>query len=289
MDWGALATFGGSLGGSLLSDWSNKRASNRNADIQREFAKNGIRWRVADAKAAGINPLAALGANMNPSSPVAVGTDFGDLGLGKVGQDISRAMGSKMTKEERDMHELKKQLLQTQIEGQRIDNANNAKNIGTPPPMPDADFKGTPGDVARTGISVVPDQVTAAKQTGVTAGTHALYTDAMDENGITWRMPNKDFADVLESSFPMWVRHNITEAVRTGKSWLSIFMDKKYKPILAKQLRKVRPPSPRKGWEYRWDAVRSAWRLDKMDGQRTHLFHYWDRRETEKRYKIERN
>lgn len=38
--------------------------------LQREFAQNGIRWRVDDAKAAGLHPLAALGASSASYSPV---------------------------------------------------------------------------------------------------------------------------------------------------------------------------------------------------------------------------
>ena len=35
----------------------------RNEALQREFAQNGIRWRAADARAAGLHPLAALGSS----------------------------------------------------------------------------------------------------------------------------------------------------------------------------------------------------------------------------------
>lgn len=44
-----------------------------NIDLQKEFAQMGIRWRVDDAKAAGIHPLAAVGASgasYSPSIPI---------------------------------------------------------------------------------------------------------------------------------------------------------------------------------------------------------------------------
>jgi len=45
------------------------------ADNQREFAKMGIRWRVEDAKAAGLHPLVAMGSNVGGAS-LPVGQSF---------------------------------------------------------------------------------------------------------------------------------------------------------------------------------------------------------------------
>lgn len=48
-----------------------KRANIANEKLQREFAQQGIQWKVQDAKHAGIHPLAALGAvTPSPSIPV---------------------------------------------------------------------------------------------------------------------------------------------------------------------------------------------------------------------------
>lgn len=77
----------------------------RQIALQKEFAQNSIQWRAADAKAAGLHPLAALGAQTSSFSPVAVGSlptpsfsrDFGDMG-----QDLSRAMAALKPKEVRD-------------------------------------------------------------------------------------------------------------------------------------------------------------------------------------------
>lgn len=45
---------------------------------QEKFAKHGVRWRVADAQAAGIHPLAALGMSPNQATPVTIGADPGE-------------------------------------------------------------------------------------------------------------------------------------------------------------------------------------------------------------------
>ena len=66
-------------------------ATDKNIRLQKEFAKNGIQWKVADAKAAGIHPLYALGANTMSFSPVSAG-DGGAGYISQMGQDVSRAM-----------------------------------------------------------------------------------------------------------------------------------------------------------------------------------------------------
>lgn len=68
------------------NDWTGKSNTEANIQQQREFAQKGIRWRVSDAKKAGIHPLFALGANTASFSPVA-GPDYG----GAVGDVMSAA------------------------------------------------------------------------------------------------------------------------------------------------------------------------------------------------------
>jgi hypothetical protein len=75
------ATIGIATGNPLLgaasafSDYENARntrkANEANIALQREFAQKSIQWKTADAKAAGLHPLAALGAQTNtPTIPV---------------------------------------------------------------------------------------------------------------------------------------------------------------------------------------------------------------------------
>ena len=60
---------------SLAQTKSNNAAqldlANRNMAMETDFAKNGISWRIADAAANGISPLAALGSAEPSYSPVA--------------------------------------------------------------------------------------------------------------------------------------------------------------------------------------------------------------------------
>lgn len=70
----------------------NNSINAANASLQREFAQQGIRWRVEDAKAAGLHPLAALGMQPAQASP-----SFQWI----QGQDTSRAARANMTDVER--------------------------------------------------------------------------------------------------------------------------------------------------------------------------------------------
>lgn len=74
----------------------------QNIANQREFAQQGIRWKVADAQAAGLHPLAALGAQTSSFSNV-VGADIPvpRTDFGGMGQDLGRAIDAGSSQAER--------------------------------------------------------------------------------------------------------------------------------------------------------------------------------------------
>lgn len=99
------------LGGILSGNQSEKNAEmqarerQQDRELQKEFAQNSIRWKSADALAAGISPYYALGAPTASYSPVSIG-DGPISGIGKglsdASQDLGRAAGAAMSQEERD-------------------------------------------------------------------------------------------------------------------------------------------------------------------------------------------
>lgn len=80
----------GSLAGGFMQANTAEKNAQRNIALQKEFAKSGIQWKVEDAKAAGVHPLYALGAQTNSFSPVSVGDQ--DMGLSGAGQALGRAV-----------------------------------------------------------------------------------------------------------------------------------------------------------------------------------------------------
>lgn len=108
---GDLLKAGVSIGSSILGNNSASDAAEKNLYYQKEFAQNGIRWRVEDAKAAGIHPLAVLGAHVTPYQPVFQGSDFSDMG-----QNIQRAIDAKKTPAERALVDLQLEQARANIE-----------------------------------------------------------------------------------------------------------------------------------------------------------------------------
>lgn len=75
----ALPGIGGIVGG-IAGAISSRKTAKENIQLQKDFAQQGIRWKVADATAAGIHPLYALGAQTHSFAPNPVGNDFGTIG-----------------------------------------------------------------------------------------------------------------------------------------------------------------------------------------------------------------
>lgn len=148
--FGELLSFGGQLLGGLLGRSSASSQAAEQAKMQEAFAKNSVRWRVADAKRAGIHPLAALGAQTHSYSPVAFNDPLPNA-LANAGQDIGRAIDATRTRPERadayvktvqDLNitrlGLENELLASQI--------GRIRSAGHPPPMP----TGSQGNVFAT-------------------------------------------------------------------------------------------------------------------------------------------
>lgn len=102
---GSLISAGANLLGGLFGSNSAEKATRAQLAAQKEFAQHGVRWRVEDAKAAGLHPLYALGANVPSYSPVSVQDPMGEA-ISQAGQNIGRAVSSSMTSHERMMADL---------------------------------------------------------------------------------------------------------------------------------------------------------------------------------------
>lgn len=115
---------------------------------QREFAQMGVRWRVEDAKAAGIHPLYALGAQTHSYSPVSVaGADTPATSFGQMGQDLSRAVNATRTGDERaaayndaiQKLSIERGTLENEVLRQRLRTMVAGANPALPGSVPEAD------------------------------------------------------------------------------------------------------------------------------------------------------
>jgi len=87
---GSVISGVGSLFGGKKSKEAADNAAMANYLAQKEFAQNGIRWKVEDAKAAGLHPLFALGGSGATFSPSFTVSGEG-AGIADAGQHLGRA------------------------------------------------------------------------------------------------------------------------------------------------------------------------------------------------------
>ncbi len=128
---GLLGDVAGAVGGIVGGIMGNNSAADtaqKNYEAQKEFAQNGIRWKVADAKAAGIHPLAALGVNNASFSPSFTAGDYS--WLGDAGQNLGRAIESKATRAERELGKaMQAETHAEQIRGLKLENDIRAETL----------------------------------------------------------------------------------------------------------------------------------------------------------------
>lgn len=141
-----------------------REANEKNLAYQKEFAQNGIRWKVADAQAAGLHPLIGAGAQGQSFSPSFVGDTTAGDSLAQMGQNISRAVDATLTRKEREeqlqlakaekIHELMRQerhdqqqdaLMRSEIDKNRAQaNLYNSQALGQAGMVSRSSFLGQP-------------------------------------------------------------------------------------------------------------------------------------------------
>lgn len=271
---GGLAGAALSIGGALFGRRENRRTQStnqanverqfRNAErdrqLQREFAQHGVRWRVADAKAAGLHPLFALGgtgATFSPA-PVNVGVHGGSggsiaRGFASAGQDLSRAIDSTRTKRERrdarleilalDRAQLQNELLKAQIA------KLNATQVG--PAMPSSLPSAVPEHTGGSGEAFItrPVEVPA-----VQSGRPSQEAGAFPET--RWMRTERGGFQPVPS------REVIEDADISNPAALSWYFRNQFLPSLGFRGSGSPPPErflPKgaKGW--RWNTMEQAW------------------------------
>lgn len=147
---GSIISAGANIIGGLMGQSSASKAAEQQAAVAREniemqktFAKKGIRWKVEDAKAAGIHPVYALGAPTTSFSPISMSSTADNSlgrGIAAAGSDIGRAMNATRTGSERvdaytqaaQQLSLEKGALENQLLASQIKRLESQSN----PPMP---------------------------------------------------------------------------------------------------------------------------------------------------------
>lgn len=231
-----------------------ERQGNVNYDRQKEFARMGIQWRVADAKEAGLHPLFALsggGAAFAPN-PITVGGSGIGSAMEKMGQGVSRAAAASMTTEQRQVQDAQLKLLAAQTDKEtahaqflRSQASGGASGPGNPPfpsvypqlgdemswpaRMPAA----APHDLrhAFDASKYTPAEVGSVREATphVAAGTAGAASMEVRLGGVPILLPrSNDVGEALEGMlnpvvFAMWLQENVDHY---GPGWLRSAMKK---------------------------------------------------------------
>lgn len=222
----------GNLIGAGLSLWGGQKAqkqqneiAERNIQLQKDFAQQGIQWKVNDAKAAGIHPLYALGAQTHSFAPVSVGDSLSSA-FANAGQYIGRAANATASGSQRinavteaaQSLALEKAGLENELLRSQIRRNNSA---GTPPPMP---HPGTNWAMPGQGATTIPDIPGTVVDKGLTrtgmdpsqpwseSGAISDVGFARNSWGGMSPIPSKDVKERIEDIMPaewMWAVRNL--------------------------------------------------------------------------------
>lgn len=203
--------------GKTLYDYSRSnrlnRQSQRNSDrdyaLQDELARSGIRLRVADAKAAGLHPLSALGVPLaSGGGNQAMFTDpvSSDIAW-NLGQDNSRATNATRTTLERS--KARNDSLQTErmeLENDLLRSQIRKINASPNPPFPSATDDSRRAIAGQAGSEV---EIRPAQPTATHPGIPSQEAGAIADRGFTRTSPTT-FAvipslDVKERIEDQWI------------------------------------------------------------------------------------
>lgn len=221
---GNLIGAGASLLGGILGQNSQRKMAKQNIQLQKDFAQQGIQWKVADAKAAGIHPLYALGAQTHSFAPVSIGDSLSPA-IANAGQDIGRAVNAVSTGSQRtqgitqamEALALERAGLENEVLRSQIRRNNSA---GTPPATP---LPGTKWLIPGQGETTIPDIPGTIVDKGLTRSgidPTAGYREsgalpdvgyALTPSGGYAPVPSKDVKERIEDIMPAewmwWIRN----------------------------------------------------------------------------------
>lgn len=264
---GTLISAGSTLLGGLLGKSSaddaraaTQRMADQNIALQREFAQNGIQWRVEDAKKAGIHPIYALGGGGASFSPVSAAFSADTSlpnALASAGQDVGRAIHATRSASGR-VDAMGKAAAALQLEGLHLANENarvelasktarlRAGQIG--PPLPSSgDAYLIPGQsqsplIKQKPLELAPSPSNAPHAEG---GSHGDVGYARTVTGGYAPVPSKDAKDRNEDML-------IPEMLW---SWRNNIL-----PNFRESYRKPPPFDPGPGREWRWSTSGQEYR-----------------------------
>lgn len=268
--YGANQAAAASRRGAKISMKTTKWAGRKNAALQTRFAKRALRWRVEDAKKAGLHPLAALGAQIPGASPSFTAGDAGSIlaqggaaegqMYAQMGQNLGAAL-SNLQGDPNAAYTAKVQALH--LKNLELQNVALSADIaqktqpGYAPNFPSAArasvIPGQGNGLPSSGYVIEPNKVTASEVGGaVEAGANPAVSFVKTGTGL---MPVMSAAlnDRAEDDLGAILSFNMSNRVFPT---IAPLMGQKVNPAL-------RPKTdPGKDMVWRWNPVFMEWRAE---------------------------
>lgn len=274
----------GDIFGIERSNQSAGRIASDNVNLQREFAQQGIRWRVEDAKAAGIHPLAALGANTLSFSPINVGKQ--EPNWAAHGQNIGRAINAVTSKEERVLFAqgLEKNNLELQKAG--LENAiltEELRRLKDSKPVTANEYgipgQGTTIEEYNLGPDVVMEknQVPFSSAPGIQSGIVPSYQFGWIGKDEAALYPSKPLEEKLDADSFTALRHAFRQGGQYLKRQLFYLLPassrKKLYSDIRNEIAALPPPGKGKKWVYNQRSS-TYFRVDEKHNGRNSVWYY---------------
>lgn len=249
MNWGAIAGGAASVIGDIYSAEANKDMAESSANLQTQFAKKGIRWKVKDALAAGVHPLYAMGAQTHSFSPMAVGDTSAGTALSNLGQSMSRAAMASSTQDEKTLAALSIRQAEANLEGQHLENQYKQKQLDqiglSKPALP-----GSPNFIPGQGNS---GSVTTKPMEKIASDPTQLESEPYWINSIGWE-------NIGGGAFAPTQSSDIKQRNEDAPGEYMHFLRNNIAPNFGKRFESPPPWPAKKGHTWRWSAYRQAYR-----------------------------
>lgn len=211
-------------------------------DYQRQLNQTAIQDRVADAEKAGIHPLYALGASLNPggvSMPDQSGPSLGDR-LSGMGQNIGRAISAKQSVQERQISVASAKL---DLEGKSLENEllrTQIRNAQVPPGVNRNPILPGQGQVVTTDKEIMPRDGDTEK------GTEAAWKWVDYNNGQQVLIPGQSMnGGGMDDGPAMWWN----QLTRTVPTMMASDVMNMYSWLREKYMMKKARGEFRTGWQ----------------------------------------
>lgn len=257
----------------LIAGQQERSQANQQLDfnyaMQKEFAQNGISWKVADAKRAGIHPLAAIGAST--AMPQAISIGGGSSGIRAVSRALKN-MGQGVV-------DLPMRKIQMAQEVERLKNMKleNMKTIGELNKFGQGTDRAY-GIVTPTNVTQKVDLKRAEEidqqKLGIEGGWHGDDAIVINRHGFLDYLPGKKSEEAGEQDwFYQWrrflekaVEYGYGQVVNSSLPWKMNLIRSRLGKQWRSRMRRERPVMPKSnpnyvpGWRFRWDLHRGQWR-----------------------------